>query len=84
MPTIRRRHTLTETDAIAHALDAAAIAWPELRGDRAALLYRLVEAGAATVWVDGGARGVIRDAAGAASGTYPRDARTGLLAEWPD
>ena len=83
MPTVRPRHTLTETDAIANALDAAAIAWPELRGDRAALLRKLVEAGGATVR-GGGARAVIRDAAGAASGTYPRDARAGLLAEWPE
>ncbi len=84
MPTIRPRYTLTETEEIAHMLDDAALAWPELRGDRGALLRKLVEAGHASVHVDGGARTVIRGSAGAATGAYPRDARAILLAEWPE
>lgn len=84
MPTTRPRHTLTETDEIAAALDEAALAWPELRGDRGALLRKLVEAGRASVHVDGGVRAVIHGAAGAATGAYPRDARAGLLTEWPE
>lgn len=84
MPTTRARHTLTETDEIAAALDDAALAWPELRGDRGALLRKLVEAGRASVHVDGGVQAVVRDAAGAATGAYPRDARAELLAEWPE
>mgnify|MGYP003648946695 CR=1 FL=1 len=35
---------LTETDDLARALDDAAAAWPELRGDRPALLRRLTVA----------------------------------------
>ena len=33
---------VTETDEIAEALDDAALAWPELRGDRGALLRKQV------------------------------------------
>jgi len=43
MPTTRPRHTLTETDELAAALDAAARRWPE--DSRSRLLLRLVEAG---------------------------------------
>jgi hypothetical protein len=75
---------VTETRDIAAALDDAALAWPELRGDRSALLRKLVEAGHATVRVDGGAHELIVSAAGAATGAYPRDARSELLAEWPE
>ena len=84
MPTTRPRHTLTETDEIAQALDDAALAWPELRGDRGALLRKLVEAGHASVHVDGGVRELLAGAAGAATGAYPRDARATLLDEWPE
>ena len=84
MPTMRPRHTLTETDEIADALDDAALAWPELRGDRGALLRKLLEAGRASVHVDGGVHALLAEAAGAATGAYPRDARATLLAEWPE
>ncbi len=84
MPTTRARHTLTETDEIAGALDDAAVAWPELRGDRGALLRKLVEAGRAAVHVDGGVHGLVSGAAGAATGAYPRGSRAELLAEWPE
>jgi hypothetical protein len=75
---------VTETDDIAEALDDAALAWPELRGDRGALLRKLVEAGHASVHVDGGVHELISGTAGAATGAYPRDARAELLAEWPE
>jgi hypothetical protein len=75
---------LTETDDIAVALDDAAIVWPELRGDRGALLRKLVLAGHAAVVIDGGANAIVRRAAGAATGAYPRGARAELLSEWPE
>ena len=75
---------LTETDEIARALDDAALVWPDLRGDRGALLRRLIEAGHATVRVDGGVHFLIASAAGAATGAYPRGARAELLSEWPE
>lgn len=84
MPTARPRHMLTETDDIARAVNDAALAWPELRGDRAALLRKLVEAGHASLAGRGGVREVVRGAAGAATGVYPRNARAELLAEWPE
>ena len=84
MPTLRSRHTLTETEDLARALDDAALAWPELSGDRGALLRKLIEVGHASVHVDGGVHGRISGAAGAATGAYPRDARATLLAEWPE
>jgi hypothetical protein len=84
MPTLRSRHTLTETDELAGALDDAALAWPELRGDRGALLRKLVEVGRASVHVDGGVHTLISGSAGAATGAYPRDARATLLSEWPE
>lgn len=84
MPTLRPRHTLTETEDLVGALDDAALAWPQLRGDRGALLRKLVEVGRASVHVDGGVHALISGAAGAATGAYPRDARATLLAEWPE
>jgi hypothetical protein len=87
MPTTRPRHTLTETDELAAALNDAALAWPELRGDRGALLRKLVEAGRSAVQggdSGGGVRALIAQASGAATGAYPRDARAELLAEWPE
>ncbi len=45
MPTTRPRHTLTETDELAAALNEAARRWPEDARSRSRLLLRLVEAG---------------------------------------
>ena len=53
---------LTETDEIAAALNDAAVAWPELRGDRGALLRRLIEEGRNSVHVgdrSGGVRALL-------------------------
>ena len=44
MPTTRPRLTITETDDVARALDAAAARWPEV-GSRRELLLRLVAHG---------------------------------------
>jgi hypothetical protein len=49
MPTSRPRHTLTETDELAAALDAAARRWPDDAASRSRLLLRLVEAGARAI-----------------------------------
>lgn len=75
---------LTETDEVAAALNDAALAWPELRGDRGALLRRLVQAGRYSVHAGGGVRALLSEASGAATGAYPRNARAELLAEWPE
>ena len=89
VPTTRPRHSVTETDAIAHALDVAARAWPDLQDDRAALLRRLIERGAETVesaveqaFAD--RLEAIRATAGAGTGLYRRDERQLLREEWPE
>ena len=47
MPTTRPRYQITETPAVAHALDVAARQWP---GEpRAKLLLRLLQAGSAAL-----------------------------------
>lgn len=47
MPTTRPRHQITETPAVAHALDLAARRWP---GEpRSKLLVRLIRAGSHTL-----------------------------------
>jgi hypothetical protein len=88
MPTIRRRHAITETPDIAEALDDAAVVWPELRNDRTALLRKLIEQGrletarAADERI-AAVRQAIRDGAGVATGDYPRQAASELKREWP-
>lgn len=47
MPTSRPRHQITETPAVAHALDVAARRWPT--EPRSKLLLRLVHAGGAAL-----------------------------------
>lgn len=89
MPTTKARHSITETEAIAHALDVAARAWPELRDDRAALLRKLIERGAeraeSAVEHEVARRlEAIRETAGALTGTYEPGDRQRLREEWPE
>ena len=51
MPTAKQRHMITETDAIAQALDKAAGLWPELASNRTALVRKLLEQGAGVLEV---------------------------------
>lgn len=79
---------ITETDDIQRALDAAAIAMPELAADRAALLRRLVGIGAESMAASGAedlARRVvaIRQTAGSVDHVYRADEADLLRAEWP-
>ena len=83
MPTTRPRHMLTETTELSVALTDAALVWPELAGDKPALLRKLIEAGARSVKAEGSLTAFIEELAGVATGCYPRDARAQLLAEWP-
>jgi hypothetical protein len=46
MPTARPRYQVTDTGPVATMLDQAALAWPELSGDRKQLLLRLAQTGA--------------------------------------
>ncbi|MGH3829411.1 MAG: hypothetical protein ACRDRS_03005 [Pseudonocardiaceae bacterium] len=87
MPTARPRHQVTETPAVAHALDLAARRWPS--ESRSKLLLRLVHVG--SVALEQGQDETIRnrrDAIDASSGKYA-DAFSGdylaeLRQDWPE
>lgn len=87
MPTARPRYQITETPAVAHALDSAARRWPD--EPRSKLLLRLVAAGGAALEeVDGLATRQRQDAIRASSGKYA-DAFSGdylaeLRRDWPE
>lgn len=88
MPTTRPRHTLTETDEVARALDDAARRWPEDAGARGRLLLRLVEAGHEAVTEGDKAdierrREAIRRTSGALTGAYPAGYLDDLRGDWP-
>jgi hypothetical protein len=89
MPTTRPRHTITETDALADALDAAARRWPEERGVRSRLLLRLIEEGRRVVVEDEEARianrlAAIEATAGALTGSYELGYLAKLREDWPE
>ena len=88
MPTTRPRHAITETPEISAALKAAAQRWPADRGRPAALLRRLIEAGAESVAAQSecGAerrRAAIAKASGALTGVYGPGYLEELRDEWP-
>lgn len=84
--TTRPRHSITETDDIAAALDAASERWP---GEpRAALLRRLVHEGHRTLDVTTARRrldrlAAVRRASGAMTGVYRSDELQRLRDDWP-
>jgi len=89
MPTARPRHTITETDEVARALDEAAQRWPEDAGARGRLLVRLVEAGQAAINGDrdserNARRQAVRRTAGILTGVYRPDELKRLREDWPD
>ncbi len=89
MPTTRHRYSITETDALARTLDAAARVWPEDRDDRSALLRHVLRWGAERVEEvsgqgDEAKRAAIRELAGSMSGVYPPDEAGRLKEEWPE
>lgn len=89
MPTTRPRYTITETPELGRALDEAGKVWPELKGDRAALVRRLIEAGQLSVANNSAERIAARRsaldrAAGAVTGAYPAGAAAALKTEWPE
>lgn len=86
MPTSRPRHLVTETDALARALDAAAQRWPELSRPR--LLARLAVEGHRAMEAASEQRRRTRMEAvdrhaGTATGNYGDNYLEGLRAEWP-
>ena len=87
MPTARQRHFVTESDALATALDAAAGRWPGL--SRPQLLVRLaLEGDRAAHQVERERRdrraAALRRHSGILSGTYGPDYLRTLRQEWPE
>jgi hypothetical protein len=88
MPTARPRHTLTETDDLARALDDAARRWPADRDSRTKLLHRLIVEGHRTIVDRDGRladhrRDAIRRTSGALTGSYAADHLARLRDDWP-
>ena len=83
MPTLRPRHLLTETDELAHAIDAAAAEYPgESRAD---VLRHLVQLGAERIAEQQGRRRyTVRDHSGRFPGLYPAGQLDDLRADWPE
>ncbi len=89
MPTVRPRHTITETDRVAQAIDRAAQRWPDERGSRARLLQRLIEEGEHAIQERGEdaarlRREAIARTSGALTGTYGEDYLDRLRQDWPE
>jgi hypothetical protein len=87
MPTSRPRHTITETDELARALDDAAARWPEERG-RAGLLLRLAREGHRSIDrerenASADRRAAVHRTRGALTGAYPDGYLARLREEWP-
>jgi hypothetical protein len=88
MPTSRPRHTVTESDEVRRALDAAAERWPEDKGVRGRLLVRLVEEGHRAIGGERAATIAAREAAirrtsGSLTGVYEDGYLERLRDEWP-
>lgn len=84
--TTRPRHSITETDDVAAALDAAAERWPG--ESRATLLRRLVHAGHRALDTTEAQRrldrlAAVRRASGAMTGVYRSDELQRLRDDWP-
>jgi hypothetical protein len=80
---------ITETDEIEKILDGAALVWPEIADDRAALLRRVLARGAESI--DPVAerarerrRRAIRETAGMFTGMWPPGEAARLKQEWPE
>jgi hypothetical protein len=87
VPTTRPRHVITETDALAAALDEAARRWPEDARSRSRLLLRLIEIGRTQLVGEReneieDRRRAIRETSGILAGAYPAGYLEDLRRDW--
>ena len=88
MPTTRPRHVVTESEAVAQALDDAAQRWPDDSGNRSKLLVLLVQEGHRALIVrrrsqEEAARQAVLRTSGALTGLYGADYLGTLRDDWP-
>ncbi|MGH2364408.1 MAG: hypothetical protein ACRDHX_07120 [Chloroflexota bacterium] len=88
MPTVRPRHTISETDTIAEALNDAAQHWPADADSRSKLLLHLIDTGHEAVLnaqeqARTQRREAIARASGALTGAYGADYLARLRRDWP-
>jgi len=89
MPTTKIRHTVTETDDVAQALDEAAKRWPEERAARGRLLLLLVQEGYRALLEErrhqaDRRRAAVRRTSGCLAGAYPDNYLDRLRDEWAE
>jgi hypothetical protein len=87
MPSRRPRLTITDSGAVAEALDEAASHWPEVRSRRE-LLLRLIERGRRAIAQDEAdarerRKNAIERVRGSMTGVYQPSYREDLRDEWP-
>ena len=89
MPTLRRRHAITETPQVEEALIAAQKRWPEDKDRPSRLLLHLIEEGhhaVAEAQQSTGAQRlrIIEQVSGAYTGLYPERYLDDLREDWPE
>lgn len=80
---------ITENDRLSRALVAAEKIWPEDRGDKGALLRRILETGVKAVEREHEGdtirrREAVKRSAGSLNDIWPPDWRNQARSEWPD
>ena len=80
---------ITESDALAKAIDEAAVLWPDAKDERAELLRRLINKGIESVESEYDAQvearmKAIKAVAGSMSGVWPKNWREEFRSEWPE
>ena len=79
---------ITESNALAKAIDEAANLWPDIADERAEILRRLIERGIESIETEvneklEARRKAVLEVAGSLSGIWPENYLAELRSEWP-